>query len=327
MSQHSYIRKISEDSKLRGFLSAHFDVQSYLRNVVEQNKSEECSKDINVCIGGCLSSLSPFFHSCDPLVSIFVSSHLNPWRFFFLEEVNEEIKTYITQHKDDLMSGMQDVAVLAERYRALSSSSLKLQKSVDRLKKEAIDSHELVRMKTTELERIHTTSTLIRQLRQFAHAKSQLDHLLQSEGELPLDTKSTGDVRQLATAAKVLAELEGLLVTNRSNRDSSVQDDNSTSETCTLHDIGFVAKQIPGIQRFGQQLRRTAQEKLIVTLKDRNQAAVATTLQVFYNLNCLPDIVLLAIDSTIRSFIAVTENAIELDSLAFSVTEIGRAHV
>ena len=56
MSQHSYIRKISEDSKLRGFLSAHFDVQSYLRNVVEQNKSEECSKDINVCIGGFLSS-------------------------------------------------------------------------------------------------------------------------------------------------------------------------------------------------------------------------------------------------------------------------------
>ena len=220
------------------------------------------------------------------------------------------------------MSGMQDVAVLAERYRALSSSSLKLQKSVDRLKKEAVESHELVRMKTTELERIHTTSTLIRQLRQFAHAKSQLDHLLQSEGELPLDSKSTGDVRQLATAAKVLAELESLLVANRCNKDNITKDDSNTSETCTLQDISFVAKQIPGIQRFGQQLRRTAQEKLIVTLKDRNQAAVATTLQVFYNLNCLPEIVLLAIDSTIRSFIAVTENAIELDSFASAHAEL-----
>ena len=82
--------------------------------------------------------------------------------------------------------GMQDVAVLAERYRGLSASSSKLQKTVDRLKKEAVDSHELVRMKTVELERIHLTSTLIRQLRQFAHAKSQLDHLLQNESDAPL---------------------------------------------------------------------------------------------------------------------------------------------
>ena len=240
--------------------------------------------------------------------------------------MNEEIKTYITQHKDDLMSGMQDVAVLAERYRALSSSSLKLQKSVGRLKKEAVDSHELVRMKTTELERIHMTSTLIRQLRQFAHAKSQLDHLLQGEGEFPLDAKNTGDVRQLATAAKVLAELESLLTTNRSNKDSSSGDDRhpsgNTVESCTLHDISFVANDIPAIQRFGQKLRRTAQEQLIVTLKDRNQAAVATSLQVFFNLNCLPEIVLLAIDSTIRSFVAVTENAIELDSFASAHAEL-----
>jgi len=84
---------------------------------------------------------------------------------------------------------MQDVAVLAEKYRALSMSSSKLQKSVDRLKKEAIDSHELVRMKTMELERIHLTNTLIRQLRQFAHAKSQLDHLLQNDTDAPLGTQ------------------------------------------------------------------------------------------------------------------------------------------
>ena len=104
--------------------------------------------------------------------------------------MNDEIKRYITQHKDDLMSGMQDVAVLAERYRALSNSSSKLQKSVDRLKKEAIESHELVRLKTIELERIHLSNSLIRQLRQFAHAKSQLDHLLQSDSDVPLGRRN-----------------------------------------------------------------------------------------------------------------------------------------
>ena len=70
--QQSYIRRVSEDAKLRPFLSAHFDVEAYLRSVVEKNKSEECFRDITVCI----------------------------------EEVNEEIKRYITQHKDDLIDGV-----------------------------------------------------------------------------------------------------------------------------------------------------------------------------------------------------------------------------
>ena len=51
VQQHSYIRKVSEDAKLRPFLSSHFDVEAYLRSVVEKNKSEECFKDITVCIG------------------------------------------------------------------------------------------------------------------------------------------------------------------------------------------------------------------------------------------------------------------------------------
>jgi len=106
--QHSYVRKISEDARLRPFLSAHFDVQGYLKSVVEKNRSEECFAEVNTCI----------------------------------EEVNEEIKGYISQHKDDLMSGMQDVAILAEKYRSLSASSGKLQKSVERLKKE-VDIYEV----------------------------------------------------------------------------------------------------------------------------------------------------------------------------------------
>lgn len=96
----------------------------------------------------------------------------------------------------------------------------------------------------------------------------------------------------------------------------------SSGLICTLHDISFVVKQVPGIQRFGQQLRRTAQEKLVATLKERNQAAVATSLQVFYNLNCLPEIILLAIDFTVRSFIEATQSAIDLDALASSHSEL-----
>ena len=108
------IRRVSEDSKLRPFLSSHFDAQGYIKTVIKDGRSEECFQTIATCI----------------------------------DEVNEEIKGYISQHKESLMSGMQDVAMLSERYSSLYSTSQKLQRNVDRLKKEALDSYDLVKLRT-----------------------------------------------------------------------------------------------------------------------------------------------------------------------------------
>ena len=100
----SSIRKVSEDGKLRPFLSSHFDSQAYIKSVIKDARSEECFSTISTCI----------------------------------DEVNVEIKGYISQHKEALMSGMQDVALLSERYSLLFSTSQKLQRNVERLKKEVI---------------------------------------------------------------------------------------------------------------------------------------------------------------------------------------------
>jgi endonuclease III len=117
------VRKVSEDAKLRPFVSSHFDSQTYIKTVIKEGRSEECFNNVATCI----------------------------------EEVNEEIKGYISQNKDVLMSGMQDVALLSERYSLLYSTSQKLQRNVDRLKKEALESYDLIKLRTMELERIHTT--------------------------------------------------------------------------------------------------------------------------------------------------------------------------
>ena len=96
------LRKFSEDPRLRPFLSSHFDCQIYVNSVLKEERSEASFNEISSGI----------------------------------EEVNEEIKGYISVHRDDLMSGMQGVAQLAERYSGLSEKSQKLNKSIDRLKKE-----------------------------------------------------------------------------------------------------------------------------------------------------------------------------------------------
>ena len=67
----------------------------------------------------------------------------------------------------------------------------------------------------------------------------------------------------LATAARTLQELENLMASPN------------------LLEIELVSMHAQSIQRFGQQLRRQAQEKLLSALKERNQATVAASLQVY----------------------------------------------
>ena len=135
------LKRISDDAKLRAFLSSHFDNQTFIKKIIKDGKTEEYLTDISSCI----------------------------------DEIKVEIKGYISKHTDQLMTGMQDFALLADRYQTLSKSSQTLHKKVDRLKIEAVDMHNVVRNRTLELERIHATSISLRLLRQFSHAKSQLD--------------------------------------------------------------------------------------------------------------------------------------------------------
>ena len=48
---------------------------------------------------------------------------------------------------------------------------------------QALESYDLVKLKTLELERIHTTSMILRQLRQFVHCRAQLEYLLKTASE------------------------------------------------------------------------------------------------------------------------------------------------
>jgi hypothetical protein len=46
----SVIRRISEDSRFRPFLSTHFDAEAYIRSVIKEGRSEEVFADLEACI-------------------------------------------------------------------------------------------------------------------------------------------------------------------------------------------------------------------------------------------------------------------------------------
>ena len=281
------IRRASEDVKLRPFLSSHFDDQAYLRSVIENS-----SKAASGAGGGADDALKEIVN--------------------FVGDVNEEIKGYISEHKNELMAGMQDVAVLAQRYQTLSFSSDKLVGVVQRLKKEASTAHETIGKRTEELHRLHATNALLKQVRQFIHAKSQLDqHLKASSHDGKTVSESfLSDIRYAATAARTISELETLLNT----------------DTTGLMGVAIVKKDVKMIRNFAGVLRSAGQERLLLALSERNQASLASALQIFFNLQSLPEILILAIKKVCEECIDLSRTALNLKGLVTAHQELGEGN-
>lgn len=143
------------------------------------------------------------------------------------------------------------------------------------------DSYSLVNTKTFALEQIHSTSILLYQIKQFLYAKKQLDQYINNSEEK--------DLRNLSNAAKLISELENL------------------STNPKLLEIQMISKSITSIKLFGQSLRLLAQDRLLEAIKDKNQAAIANSLQVFYNLDSLPEITLMVIDNMVCILVYSTD--------------------
>jgi len=271
----SSIRKVSEDHRLRPFLSQHFDTQSYIKAAIKDGRSEECFADISSCIS----------------------------------DANDEIKSYISQNKDDLMAGMNDVAFLAERYSLLYSKSQLLQRGIESLKNEALESYKLVNSRILELERIHFAGILLRQLRQFTHAKTQLDHHLKTtSNDNTLNYGSSMiDIRHLATAAKMISDLESLI------------------NIPHLLEIDIVAEHADKIRNLREQVWHKAHDLILTSLKQCNQAVISASLQVFFNLNLLPEILIVIIDTTVKNALSASNDLIDLKNVIKSHPDLDQS--
>ena len=114
----------------------------------------------------------------------------------------------------------------------------------------------------------------------------------------PLTLDENVDIRQMATIAKVVNELETLLYGPPSTAKSSNVDDEKvhTHNTCTLMNITTVKQNKHHVSAFGNRLRSLAQNRLFAALIEKDQVSIAACLQVFFNLNSLLEILMVCID-------------------------------
>lgn len=69
------------------------------------------------------------------------------------------------------------------------------------------------------------------------------------------------------------------------------------------------------VKSFGKSIRLLAQDRLLAAILDKNQASIANSLQVFYNLESLPEILLLVVDSTVKRTVEGSRAALDVEAV------------
>lgn len=82
-----------------------------------------------------------------------------------------------------------------------------------------------------------------------------------------------------------------------------------------LTKINIVSDSIGSIKLFGENIRKLSQERLITSILEKNQASIASCLQVFYNLESLPEVILLVIDTIVRQTVELSSNLLDFEVL------------
>jgi len=186
---------------------------------------------------------------------------------------------------------MQGFSLLVDKYNGLSSTSSQLKRDVCRIEGDIHSREKVLKAKFNELQNIHTTSIMIRKLRQFLHVKIQIDNLIKAS--LGTNPKESGDVnavvtssvisklgiRQLGTISKLIHEAETCLGVDTGSiegEDHGVYTNNSNS----ILSIILVQKGYSDIQEYARQLRVYTKTSLLSSIRDKNQSVIAACLQV-----------------------------------------------
>jgi hypothetical protein len=105
------------------------------------------------------------------------------------------------------------------------------------------------------------------------------------------------DTRSLANAARTIAELEKLLSNPK------------------LLEIKFVNNSVNEIKTFGNNIRLLSQTNLFQAIEEKNQLEISNYMQVFYNLEILPEINLLIIDHLVKKTIESSQALLNFQQL------------
>eukprot|EP01114_Cavostelium_apophysatum_P021150 TRINITY_DN7293_c0_g1_i1.p1 TRINITY_DN7293_c0_g1~~TRINITY_DN7293_c0_g1_i1.p1 ORF type:complete len:805 (-),score=214.23 TRINITY_DN7293_c0_g1_i1:12-2381(-) len=174
-----------------------------------------------------------------------------------LSIIDKELNLQVASHHEELLSQVTNIRDLESMLEVVRSSVDSLQLSVDKIAKDISEPSSLIKARTTQLSRLQACCELLRKVIRFLYLSRKLQGHIQ------------GGSRELAKAAQCVLELENI----RSEAD--------------LGGINVIDAETRWIVKAGNDVANSSSKMLSQGLETLNQAEVAASMQVFYNLGTL----------------------------------------
>ncbi|CAM9928466.1 unnamed protein product [Laminaria digitata] len=209
-----------------------------------------------------------------------------------IARIESAIRAHILDNEDDFLGSVGGVSELSRRTEEFRNGVRELRRSFMRVRREVSEPYEAVRLRTQQLKNLHSATRLLKRALRFLAALRRLrgqDEALglgaggggsggggggggaaEAAAAAAAGRGGGADLRELSKAAQSLQELEGTL------RDPKVAE------------LEVVGRERPYVENCGAAVRRMSADHLARGLKALNQTDIGGSLQVFFNLECLP---------------------------------------
>ncbi|KAF9157914.1 Conserved oligomeric Golgi complex subunit, partial [Actinomortierella ambigua] len=212
---------------------------------------------------------------------------------FSIDNLNKQLHDQVTSNYNDLLDQAAGIRSLEAVLETIKQGLATLSASMNRLSFKIKTPYDQIKSYTTQLERIHATSEVLRRVIRFLYLCKRL------EMQVP-----QGDI-ELTKAALTLSEIDALL------------------QESDLEGIHIVDEEVKKLESVRTNIIDSADRMLQEGMRTQNQAQVGSALQVFYSLNGL-GIKIQAITSNIADRLhSQLKHALDLPSLQREARESG----
>ncbi|KAK9840386.1 hypothetical protein WJX74_009033 [Apatococcus lobatus] len=196
-----------------------------------------------------------------------------------LRALDLRIREEVLEHHAELVQQSRHIQALEAAMQSIGGSVSSLQDSIARAQQEVREPYTAVAQATRQLTNLHATVTLLRnvlqrlRLIQRLHAMSEASPATSPSPAGEASASAAGRTLDLAKAAKLLGDIK------------------ASEQEADLSGVDVIDAEQDFLREVGQQVREQAQAALAKGMQSLSQADVGSTLQVFFNLDELTQVV------------------------------------
>lgn len=220
-------------------------------------------------------------------------------------ELDSEMLELVRAHASPMMARLRSIEGTRETLETVTDGMIALRKSVGRIERDVVRPFNELKMRTTQLGRVHETNDLLRRVARLIFAirklRAQMERFEAGRGGGSSSASGSGgwesSVRELCKAAYSLRQIEDQMRGGE------------------LTGVNIIDAESEWVRATARKIRAAARSILFAGMKRYDQTEVGGALQVFYNLSSLPTATQEGSVHVVGQVVALARQVFDIDAL------------